>query len=225
MSKTTSTIKTESVTDTNETDTDTDKFIKMCMSGKINDAKQFYIYNSSVDIHADADKAFTQALYLRHLHIAEWLLNISVFIQTPIDITIHNHLLFENLYSNNDLDGIIWLISKYTESRIILPFHKIWNSIKINVTNNKSHWVTRYLIRNYIRVITDNTFNVYFLINTYCKNKAIAESLWLYNILTPHGIIPQTNEFLKIECSLATHCNHSLCYNTMYNLFVTYRRT
>jgi hypothetical protein len=44
MSKTTSTIKTESVTDTNETDTDTDKFIKMCMSGKINDAKQFYIY-------------------------------------------------------------------------------------------------------------------------------------------------------------------------------------
>lgn len=40
------------------------------------------------------------------------------------------HLLFENLYSNNNLDGIIWLIFKYTESRIILSFHKILNSIK-----------------------------------------------------------------------------------------------
>ena len=60
------------------------------------------------------------------------------------------------MYSNNDLDGIIWLISKYTESRIILPFHKIWHSIinpvKINdfitLSDNK-------LFDNYINELKD----------------------------------------------------------------------
>lgn len=199
-------------------------FVKHCEVSKLDDVLAFYMKTPNIDIHAFSNKAFRHALYAKNLMIAGWLWNVGALLNSPFNIAMYNHTLFDSLYGNDDLDGIIWLLQKYYVSDKELPFNKIWSNMKKNIKSGTAHKVTRYLIKIYIHVITKNTFNIYFIINTYCKNKAVAEIEWLNEFITSSNVVVLQKDFLKIECLLATHCNHELCYNCMYNWMFIYRR-
>ena len=61
------------------------EFIDLCLNGKLNEAKEFYKNNPTIDISANSEYAFKYACGNGHLEIAQWLYTINPTINISAD--------------------------------------------------------------------------------------------------------------------------------------------
>jgi hypothetical protein len=189
-------------------------FVKLCIDGNLDEARAFYItYN--LDINTHIYKTFMYALYNRQLHIASWLYDLSEFSASPIRILLQDFNIFDELYNQSNLESIIWLLSKYTEIGIIMPFDLLWNSMKKYINLCRSFNITRHLMQYYAPIISQDSQKIYYIVNLYCKRHLQHELEWLENLLDSDE--PQLDNLLRLECILATNCKHFRCFSIMYN--------
>lgn len=194
-------------------------FFKLCIDGKLDEARAYYItYN--IDINNNIYKTFMYALYNRIFHIAEWLYDLSEFTASPIRVLLQDFNIFDELYNQSNLEGIRWILLKYTENGIIMPIEVLWNSMTKYIYVCRSFNITRHLLQHYMSIISQDYTKIYKIVNLYCNQNLQYELEWLEKLLDSDE--PLTENFIRLECTLATNCNHFKCFNIMYKWLTRY---
>ena len=97
------------------------QFIKLCSSGKLEEAKKIFEKTKAIDISAEDDYAFRGACYNGHLDVAKWLLDVK----PTIDISAEDDYAFRSACQNGHLEVAKWLLEVEPD---IYPFINMYIS-------------------------------------------------------------------------------------------------
>ena len=173
------------------------QFIDLCLNGKLNEAKEFYKNNPTIDISANSEYAFKYACANGHLEIAQWLYTIN----PTINISADDEIAFKWACVNGYLEVVQWLFTIKPDINISAE-----NECAFRMACNNGHLeVAQWLlsIKPTINISAENEHENDHAFRYACVNGRLEIAQWLQSLLPDkYDLVIENNKITSysIKC-------------------------